>query len=204
MKYLKKILCLLLALVTLLSIAACDSSQGKETEPTEPQTTQPEETLPEEGNEVGKLCYGYDLPVVDENGVTEETVNPVKTGKVTVINFWGTWCGPCVSEMPHLEELAKNYSDTLTVIAVHSTDGRKKMPAYIGQNYADSPIIFSWEETGQYNGDYYVQLGGGQGYPYTVVLDAQGVITHKQLGMMSYEQMQEMAEAAGAKENAKG
>ena len=198
MKNLKSLLCLLLALLTLCSLAACDGGQGKETEPTDPQQTEPKETLPAEGNQVGNLCYGYDLPVVDENGATGETVNPVKTGKVTVINFWGTWCGPCISEMPHLEELAKNYGDTLTVIAVHSTDGRKKMPAFIADHYADSPIIFSWEETGQYNGDYCVLLGGGQGYPYTVVLDAQGVITHKQLGMMSYEQMQEMAEAAGA------
>lgn len=204
MKYLKTLLCLLLALMTLMTFAACDGSQGEETQPTEPQNTQPEETLPEKGNEVGKLCYGYDLPVVDENGATGETVDPVKTGKVTVINFWGTWCNPCVSEMPHLEELAKNYSDTLTVIAVHSTDGRKKMPAFIGENYADSPIIFSWEETGQYNGDYYLQLGGNGSYPYTVVLNADGVITYAEVGMMSYEQMQAEAEAAGAKENAKG
>lgn len=198
----KKLLALFLILTLMLSLAACDSSveitQPRETQPDE---TQPEETLPELGNEPGKLCYGYDLPIVTQDGETGETIDPTKTGKVTVINFWGTWCGPCVSELPHLSELAANYSDTLTVIAVHSLEGYKKMPAYIGENYADSAIVFSWETTGTYNGDYYLQLGGGEGYPYTVVLNAKGVITETKVGMMSYEEMVAMAETAGAAAN---
>lgn len=201
-KNFKKLLSLLLAVGMLLSFAACDGSNEEDTpKQTEPQETEPEETLPEEGNEVGKLCYGYDLPVVDENGATGETVDPVKTGKVTVINFWGTWCGPCVSEMPHLDALAKNYSDTVTVIAIHSLEGYKKMPAYLAENYSDSAIIFSWEDTGRYNGDYYLQLGGGEGYPYTVVLDKNGIITETKVGSMSYEEMQTLVENAGAKAN---
>lgn len=208
----KKFLALLLAVIMLFSLAACGETKIESnkitTAPTEtqPKETQPEETvptepLPVEGNEVGKLCYGADLPIVTAQRETEETINPQTTGKVTVINFWGTWCGPCVSELPHLSALASNYSDTLTVIAVHSLEGYKKMPAYIGKNYADSDIIFSWETTGEYVGDYYLKLGGGQGYPYTVVLDANGVITATKLGMMSYEDMVSMVENAGAVEN---
>ena len=196
----KKILAFLLALFTVLSFAACNGNPEEPTT-TMPQVTEPEETLPELGSEVGNLCYSYDLPIVDENGETGETIDPTKTGKVTVINFWGTWCNPCTSEMPHLEELAKNYSDTLTVIAVHSLEGYRKMPKYLEEKYADSPIVFSWETEGKYNGDYYLQLGGGEGYPYTVVLDARGVITETKLGMMDYEEMVAIAEAAGAKAN---
>ena len=188
----KKILAFLLAMLMILSFAACQDTQEEIT------TTEPEETLPPQGNAVGNLCYGYDLPVVDENGETGETINPIKTGKVTVINFWGVWCNPCTSEMPHFEELAENYSETVTVIAIHSLEKYKKMPAYLAENYADSPIIFSWETEGKYNGDYYYQLGGGEGYPYTVVLDDRGVITETKVGMMSYEDMVAMVEKAGA------
>jgi len=196
----KKIAAFALVLCIVLSLAACGGTQ-EEITTTQPEVTEPEETLPPEGNEVGNLCYSYDLPVVDENGETGETINPVKTGKVTVINFWGVWCNPCTSEMPHLDELAKNYSETVTVIAVHSLEAYKKMPAYLAENYADSSIIFSWETEGKYNGDYYYQLGGGEGYPYTVVLDSQGVISQKRVGMMPYEDMVEMVENAGAKAN---
>ena len=39
-------------------------------------------------------------------------------GKVVVINFWATWCGPCVEELPSLNNLAKHYKDELVVLAI--------------------------------------------------------------------------------------
>ena len=41
-------------------------------------------------------------------------------GKPAFINIWATWCGPCVSEMPHLDELAREYADKITIIGLHS------------------------------------------------------------------------------------
>lgn len=189
----KKWICFVLTLVMMASLAACG--------PKEPVETEPEKPLYVEGNEVDNLCYGADLPIIDGNGETGETINPAKTGKVTVINFWGTWCNPCVSELPHFDEVAKNYSDTVTVVAIHSVEARKKAPAFIGENYAESPIIFSWEDSEGYNGEYCLKLGGGMAYPYTLVLNAEGVITFKQIGMMSYEELTAQVEAAGGLPN---
>ena len=39
-------------------------------------------------------------------------------GKVVLINFWATWCGPCVEELPSLNNLAKKYKDELVVLAI--------------------------------------------------------------------------------------
>ena len=189
----KKLICMILALVMMASLAACG--------PKEPTVTEPEKPALTEGNEVGNLCYGADLPIIDGNGETGKTVNPAATGKVTVINFWGTWCNPCVSELPHFDEVAKKYSDTVTVVAIHSVEARKKAPAFIAENYGDSPIIFSWEDSEGYNGDYCLKLGGGMAYPYTLILDAEGVITFKQVGMMSHEELTAQVEAAGATVN---
>ncbi len=128
-----------------------------------------------EGSQVGNLCIGYDLEVMDGNGLTGETVNPQKTGKITVINFWGTWCGPCKAELPFFDQLASNYEDTVSVIAVHSYLQRSEGPAYIQKNYANSKITFARD----YSEDagYYTALGNGADtWPMTVVLDERGVI----------------------------
>ena len=189
----KKLISIILALVLMASLAACGEK--------EPQVTEPEKPLFTEGNEVDNLCYGAQLPIIDGSGETGQTINPAETGKVTVINFWGTWCNPCVSELPHFDQVARNYSETVTVVAIHSVQDRKKAPAFIKENYADSPMIFSWEDSQGYNGDYCLKLGGGAAYPYTLILNAQGVITFKQIGMMSYEELTAQIEAAGATVN---
>ena len=43
------------------------------------------------------------------------------TGKITILNFWGVWCPYCLYEMPALDEIANDFSDKVTVIAVHSS-----------------------------------------------------------------------------------
>ena len=192
----KKILALIMCFVMLLSLTACVSFGNPQPVTTQP--TEPPATEAPVGYKPGNRCPGYELPVITGDGATEETVNPTATGKVTVINFWGTWCGPCVSELPHLEELAENYADSVTVIAVHSTQDWKKAPDFLAENYPDSPIVFSWETGDDYNGEYYLMLGGEGYYPYTVVLDANGTVTETKVGGMTYEEMQEMVEYAGA------
>ena len=190
----KKLIAMILCVGILLSFAACTNTQQEES--TAPDT-QPVETLPPEGNKVGNRCPSYDLPVVTADGEIEETVNPAKTGKITIINFWGTWCGPCVAELPHLNEIAKEYADTVTVIAIHSVQDQRTLPKFLKENYADSPIIFSWEQSEDYNGEFCLMMGGGAFYPYTVVLNANGIITETRVGGMSYEEMQTLVENAG-------
>lgn len=38
-----------------------------------------------------------------------------RIGKITVINFWATWCGPCIKELPYFEALTKNFNDEVDV-----------------------------------------------------------------------------------------
>ena len=112
--------------------------------------------------------------------ITAETIDPTATGKVTVINFWGTWCGPCVAELPYFNEVASRFGDALTVIAVHSNQGIDTAPAYIADNYASSNIIFAKDNAGAdpLNGALYTALGFRMTYPATVVLDENGVIIY--------------------------
>jgi len=111
------------------------------------------------------------LPVVTGDGITSDTINPLATGKITILNFWGTWCGPCIKELPHFDQFARDYADSVTVIAIHTDNSSEKLAAFIQENYADSPIIFSLDDA-EYS--YYLSWGGMGVFPYTVILDEYG------------------------------
>ncbi len=145
--------------------------------------------LAEQGNEVGDLCISYDLEVVPEDG---STIDPTATGQVTVINFWGTWCTPCVAELPYFDQIAQEYADSVTVIAVHSSLSSETAAGYVEQYYPDSPITFAkdypLDEMGLTSG-YYTSLGGRGTYPYTVVLDENGIIQTIFLSSLTYDEL---------------
>ena len=162
-----------------------------QTEPTQPGETEPANSLPPLGTTEGSLCYGADLPIINGTGDTGETVDPTKTGKLTIINFWGTWCGPCVKELPYFEQIAKEYGEQVAVIAIHSANLVETGPDYIAENYSSSPLIFSWEteNVDGISGPYYIQLGGLGSYPYTIVLDENGVIVKIFYSSVHYEDL---------------
>ena len=152
----------------------------------------------ERGNEVGDLCYGYDLEIVDSTGILTETIDPSATGKITIINFWGTWCTPCVNELPYFDQIASEYADTVTVVAIHSSLGSETAPEYIGKYYPASNIIFArdypLDEAGL-NGGYYSSLGGRGTYPYTVILDENGTIVSVFVSSVTYEMLKEVVDS---------
>ena len=133
--------------------------------------------LPPLGNAVGKRCIPSDLELISGEG----TVN-IKDhlGKVVVLNFWGTWCGPCKGELPHFDEVAEEYAEDIVIITVHSYSGLVNAPEYINQNFHNSKMIFANDnETDKY----YRALNPGLGsWPVTIFLDADGVITNKIVG----------------------
>ena len=140
---------------------------------------------------VGDSCYAEDLELVGGGG----TVNvDFYQGKIVVINFWGTWCGPCKAELPHFDELAREYAEDVVVIAVHTESSREEAPTYIEENYPDSDIVWVYDKPLDQSqpdlGDfYYTTLGGSSSYPMTVILDGDGTIQFVNEGSMTYEDL---------------
>ena len=58
--------------------------------------------------------------------VKEWYLNNVKDDKFYIINFWGTWCSPCIPEMDSLAKLQRKYKDKIQVIAVSDDDDARK------------------------------------------------------------------------------
>lgn len=150
------------------------------------------------GNQVGDLCYGYDLQVVTTKGDAGTTIDPTTTGKITIVNFWGTWCTPCVNELPYFDQIASDYAEDVTVIAIHSSLSSETAPAYIAGHYPDSLMVFAKDDAADatgLNGAYYSALGGRGAYPYTIVMDENGIVLEVFVSSVEYEDLQQVVEA---------
>ena len=141
------------------------------------------------GNAVGNLCPGAELQIIDSTAIQSQTLDPSKTGRITIINFWGTWCSGCIEELPYFDQIATEYRDSVTVIAIHTSSLAETAPAYIATNYPESHIQFVKDNGQLPNEEYYMALGGRGSYPYTIVLDENGVITKIFFSTVHYEDL---------------
>ncbi len=191
MKMIIKILILILTAVFSFGIfSACDDTTVSPDQDNNITDEKTDETDPyvEIGNDLGNKAPSFDLLKVN----SEEKVNIKNfSGKTVVINFWGTWCNPCKSELPEFDQFASDRIDDVVIIAVHSVMGNSEASAYISENYSSSDIIFAYDvPLDEYKDMYFDLLGGTSYYPYTVILDKNGIITYKKDGKMSYEELE--------------
>ena len=153
--------------------------------------------VPEVGYEVGDSCSSYELTVLDKTGILDKTFDPTKTGKITIINFWGTWCTPCVNELPYFDQIASEYKENVTVVAIHSSMSSETAPGYILNHYPDSNMIFAKDDSLDADGlvgKYYSALGGRGTYPYTIIIDENGVIVEVFVKALHYEDLKRVVD----------
>lgn len=96
-------------------------------------------------------------------------------GKVTVINFWGVWCAPCVLEMPEMQRLYDRYKDDprVAIVTIDSGDTLTTLKTYLERNRYTFPVLREGE---------YVKTADIKSFPTTWFLDADGRIAFIKLG----------------------
>jgi thiol-disulfide isomerase/thioredoxin len=110
-----------------------------------------------------------------------DAVPAFEQGKVYVVEFWATWCGPCIASMPHLSELQERYADKgLTIIGMSSVDSRntleqvQKMVAEKGDGMG---YTVAWDDARKTN-EAYMQAAGRNGIPCSFLIDGAGKLAY--------------------------
>ncbi len=93
---------------------------------------------PSEVNETRFASYDYVLEGFDGHQVN---FNQMK-GKVVFLNFWATWCPPCVAEMPDIHSLFEETGDSVTFVMISLDRDRNKARRFIEKNGYDFPTYF--------------------------------------------------------------
>src|SRR5688572_14948512 len=97
----------LLVLWTILILTACGKQPSTTAKP-QP-TTSPKPSFAEM-----EVAWDFTLNDLDGNAVTLSNLQ----GKWVFLNFWATWCKPCVKEMPALQEISETYADQIVVLGI--------------------------------------------------------------------------------------
>ena len=115
-------------------------------------------------------------------------------GKVTFINLWATYCGPCVQELPHFNALAAAHEGDIEILAVHNSMSKDDIPAYLADKRWDKlHFALDTEDKLVWN-----IVGGSSAMPQTIVLDREGKVIYNQVGSVTPELLESLyAQAAG-------
>src|SRR6267378_1060558 len=98
-------------------------------------------------------------------------------GKVVLLNFWATWCGPCRAEIPDLIALQQKYRDQLQIIGLTVDDDDASMvKQVVAEEHINYPVAMSSPEVR-------LQYGGISALPTSFVLDAEGRVVQKHEGL---------------------
>jgi thiol-disulfide isomerase/thioredoxin len=107
-------------------------------------------------------------------------------GRPVVVNFWASWCGPCVEEMPELSSLQREYAKKGIQFIGVGVDSAANIKTFLKKVPVDYPIYIS----GFGGADIARAFGNtAGGLPYTVVIDANGTVRATKLGQIKPDEL---------------
>jgi peroxiredoxin len=112
-------------------------------------------------------------------------------GKVILINFWATWCPPCVKEVPTLDKLNTDFKDKGFVVIGIAIDSLSAVNDFVDPLDLQYPILLAEQQGIELSQAYGNRLGI---LPFTILVDRQGNITAKHRGEITYEQVKSLIE----------
>lgn len=159
-----------------LLVVGCDRESA---EPAQPEASDGSENAEQLSGKVDRSFAGEAMPaveLVDPSGTTLASAELM--GQPVLLNLWATWCAPCVTEMPLLDEMAAEIGDSVRVITVsEDMNGAEAVePFFAERKFAHLP---KWMDP---KNELAIAYGGGAALPLTVLYDAEGKEIWRVLG----------------------
>jgi len=121
---------------------------------------------------VGNVAPDFQLQNLDGQSITLSGLK----GNPVLINFWATWCQPCVSEMPHLQEINNEWSDKgLVVLAINWGESAAQVEQFLQAHNLSLPVLLDTKKV-------VAQKYGIRAFPTTFFIDKDGIIQVKVIG----------------------
>ena len=121
-----------------------------------------------------KDMYGRDVKLSDYRG------------KVVLLNFWATWCPPCLEEIPAFVDLQAKYKKQgLEIIGVSVSDAREQLPPFAQQHKINYPLL-----VGQDHDDLMEAYGAVAAIPVSIIIGRNGVICDRHMGIVDLEEVE--------------
>ncbi len=132
---------------------------------------------PEEGVKIGNIAPDFTL--VDADG-KKYSLSSLR-GKVVLVNFWATWCPPCIAEMPSMEKLSARFAgEDFILLAINAEeDGRDIVKEFLAENPHTFPVLLDSELKVQ-------QRYGVYRFPETFIVRRDGVIAERVIGAIDW------------------
>lgn len=116
--------------------------------------------------ETGDRAMPIALPRIEPDGSLGVVTSPAP-GRVVVLDFWATWCGPCIKALPGLDRLARSWSDGLEVVAINMDDPAAAATWFAQRGFVMTLLADDELTSGRY---------GVREIPHTVLVDVDGTV----------------------------
>jgi thiol-disulfide isomerase/thioredoxin len=109
-------------------------------------------------------------------------------GRWVVLNFWATWCAPCVAEMPVLQQVADDYPETVTLLGVNMREERAAVADFIEAHAIRYLILIN-------PGDQMLLDYAVMGLPQTLIIDPAGEVVYRSFGEVTLDSFEALLDS---------